>query len=430
MKMFWVALLPSPDDDRIAWGWRALQFSPRVAFVDEALLLEVEASERLFGGRKRLLKRLLKCPAPLSLAHWAQAATAHAALGLLRGLARGEAPPEHLPEGLALEHLSAARPHLGVLSRIGCSTWGQLRALPRAGLNRRFGPALLQALDAAWGERPERFDWITLPAAFDQKLELPMLATSAPELLWGTHRLLLQLQQWLQGRNLGMLAVELEWKLDLRRLDGRLLPSHEHIELRTAQPTQDIRHLVRLASEQLARTPLAAPANELRLRTLETVPWGGVPTSLLPEDVVKGERLHQLVERLSIRLGEGNVLVPETAADHRPEHMQHWRSARRGAGRVPPEAAADDDALLPPWLLRQPLRLQVKGEKPCYQGPLQLLTRARRVEGAWWDPSATEPVLRDYFVARSESAGLLWVYRERLHAGQDEPQWFLQGLYA
>ncbi len=408
-----------------------MQFSPRVAFVDEALLLEVEASERLFGGRRKLLRRLLKPPAPLAVAHWAQAVTAHAALGLLRCLAQGEAAPAAIPDDLPLPHLSAARPHLGVLSRIGCTTWGQLRALPRGGVNRRFGAGLLQALDAAYGERPERFEWLQLPAVFDQKLELPMLATSAPELLMGTHRLLLQLQLWLQARNLGLLAVELEWKLDLRRLDGKQLPSHEHIELRTAQPTQDIKHLMRLASEQLARTPLAAPANELRLRSLQTVPWGGIPASLLPEDVVKGERLHQLVERLSIRLGAGNVLVPETAADHRPECMQQWRAAREGLGAAgPAESDTEQDPLLPPWLLREPLRLQVKDDKPFYQGPLQLLTRERRVEAAWWEVSAAQPVLRDYFVARSAGAGLLWIYRERLDAGQAKPQWFLQGLYA
>jgi protein ImuB len=89
-----------------------------------------------------------------------------------------------------------------------------------------------------------------------------------------------------------------------------------------------------------------------------------------------------------------------------------------------------DDVLYPPWLLREPLGLQVKNDKPWYQGPLQLLTRARRIEAAWWDPQSTEPVLRDYFIARSEKAGLLWIYRERLAADQDHPQWFLHGLYA
>ncbi|HEU4702325.1 MAG TPA: methylenetetrahydrofolate reductase, partial [Conexibacter sp.] len=42
---------------------------------------------------------------------------------------------------------------------------------------------LLDALDAADGERPERYDWIALPEAFDRNLELPALATSAPELM-------------------------------------------------------------------------------------------------------------------------------------------------------------------------------------------------------------------------------------------------------
>ena len=59
-RMYWIALLPSHEDERIAWGWRALQFTPRVAQVDEALLLEASASLRLWGGRKGLLRRLLQ----------------------------------------------------------------------------------------------------------------------------------------------------------------------------------------------------------------------------------------------------------------------------------------------------------------------------------------------------------------------------------
>ena len=29
--MYWIALSPSHEDERTAWGWRALQFTPRVA---------------------------------------------------------------------------------------------------------------------------------------------------------------------------------------------------------------------------------------------------------------------------------------------------------------------------------------------------------------------------------------------------------------
>jgi protein ImuB len=244
-----------------------------------------------------------------------------------------------------------------------------------------------------------------------------------------TLHLLARLQTWLQGRNLGVLGLELEWTLDLRRLDGKPLPPTEKLALRTSQPTQDMRHLRRLASEQLARTAISAPANFLRLRTLETVPWGGRTTSLLPEDHKPGEKLHQLVERLSVRLGERNVTVASARQDHRPEAMQEWVPAIAGP-RTQSTECKEEDALYPSWLLREPLRLQVKGDQPFYQGALQLLTRARRIEAAWWDPSSTEPVLRDYFVARSGKAGLLWIFRERLSADQDHAQWYLHGLYA
>jgi protein ImuB len=428
--MYWIAVQASPDDDPVAWGWRALQFTPRVAFVDEALLLEAGASERLFGGRRVLLQRLLKDDGSgLQCRSWAVGPTALVALSLLRLKMRSKQWPEKLPDDLPLDTFTAARAHLHTLDRIGCTTLGQLRALPRAGISRRFGAELLQALDSALGERPERFAWIALPVSFDQNVELVSLATTAQDLMFAAQHLLTRLHAWLQARNLGVLALELEWTLDLRRLDGKLLPRTEKLELRTAQPTQEMQHLRRLASEQLARTSISAPANHLRLRTLQTVPWGGISTSLLPEDNKPGEKLHQLVERLSVRLGEQNVTVAQPLADHRPENMQRWVPAR-SAGAAAALKESVGDAIFPTWLLREPIRLQVKADKPCYHGPLQLLTRARRLEAAWWDPQEKEPVLRDYFIARTEAAGLLWVFRERLAADQDRAQWFLHGMYA
>lgn len=456
--MYWIALLPSHEDERCAWGWRALQFTPRVAHVDEALLLEASASLRLWGGRKRLLHRLLDECEPLAGAQWAQGPTALMALGLLRLKLRGEAAPARLPQDLPLEVLSEAREHVATLERTGCRSWGDLRALPRAGVARRFGAGLLDALDAAYGERPERYAWLQLPEAFDMKVELAALATTAPELMWSAQRLLTQLQVWLQARHRGVLALELEWTLDLRRLNGVRLPSHEQLVVRTAQPTQDIAHLRRLVGEHLSRAALSAPANHLRLRSLETLPWAGASKSLLPEDNVKGERLHQLVERLSVRLGEGNVLVPVAQADHRPEKMQRWEAARNSNAVAAVSKAASSsvtapdrerpalrrgdkrelprDALYPTWLLPQPLRLEVRGEKPQYLGPLRLLAGPQRLETGWWDALAQGPALRDYFIARSDQGGLLWVYRERLSAqagaeGESAPvRWFLHGIYA
>lgn len=427
--MHWIALRPTLEAEGQAWGWWALQFTPRVAWLEEALALEISASEQLFGGRKRLLRRLLLAP-DLGPAQWAGGSSSIVALALLRLKLQGQAPPATGIAGLPLDVLSAAAEHLPTLERIGCRTWGELRALPRSGIARRFGAGLLAALDLAWGEGPERHAWLTLPEHFDQRLELPMLATSAPELMDSARHLLAQLQFWLQARNRGVLALELEWTLDLKRLNGVHLPGHQQLAVRTAQPTQDMAHLRRLVGEQLARATLAAPANHLRLRSLETLPWAGASRSFLPQDNRKGEPLHQLVERLSVRLGEGNVVVAQACQDHRPERKQQWLPARQAV----PGAAPEPDALYPTWLLPQPLLLPMHGDVPCYGGPLQRLTRMYRVEGVWWEGGPS--TLRDYFVARSPEEGLVWIYRERpqqLGQGLERERqfrWYLQGLYA
>lgn len=436
--MCWIALSP-PEDQQQAWCWQALRFTPRVALDQGCVLLEVSSTLRLWGGLRALLARLLE-PGPLQPCQgWAQAGTAPVALALLQLKRQGRPRPAQLPDGLPLDTLAAAAPALAVLERTGCRRFGQLRALPRAGVARRFGAALLEALDQAYGERPSAYGWCRLPPVFDQNLELPALATAAPELLWAGQRLLDALQAWLRASQRGVLALELQWTHDLRRLDGRALARQDRLTLRTAQPTQGMAHLRRLLSEHLARTPLAAPANHLRLRTLEVAPLAGASTSLLPEEQRQGEPLHALVERLAARLGADRVLVPQLVADHRPECMQRWipaqqaREARKTpqAGVPSCEPLAPDAALYPAWLLREPLPLRMEGGQPVFHGPLQLLARPRRVDGpGWWDLSAPKPAVRDYRLARSERFGLLWLYCERPHSGEAAPRWFLQGAYA
>ncbi|AEG92581.1 hypothetical protein [Ramlibacter tataouinensis] len=433
--MHWIALWPSHEDELAAWGWRALQFTPRVAQVGRALLLEVSGSERLFGGRNRLLHQVLQddhgLAAPFA---WAQGATSLVALALLRLRLRGQPPPAVLPGGLPLEVLDAAQEHMATLARAGCNSWGGLRALPRGGVARRFGAALLEALDAAYGERPERHAWLALPQAFDLKLELPTLATGAPELMGTAQRLLAQLQAWLQARHRGVLALELEWTLDLKRLDGVRLPSHEQLAVRTAQPTQDLGHLRRLVGEHLGRARLAAPASQLRLRSLDTRPWAGASRSFLPEDNPQGEPLHQLVERLSARLGAHNVRMPQAQADWRPERMQRWVPAASPGPVQTAAAVQPGDVLYPSWLLPQPLPLEVRDNRPWYEGPLRLLTRRQRVETGWWEEGGA--VVRDCFIARSEQAGLLWIFCEHtVREGEGgwpkrHLRWYLQGWYA
>lgn len=458
--MHWIALQPQPDaamplspltDPLTALGWWALQFTPRVALLPGAVLLEVSASTRLWGGRAALLHRILKSNKPLAQVKYAQGATSLIAFGRLRSPADvATAAPDDLP----LASLLAAQPHLDTLARLGCRRWGQLRALPRAGVVRRFGAALVDALDQAYGQRPDVYPWLTLPEAFEGKLELPSPVDSAAALLFGGRRLLAQLQLWLQLRQQGVLAIELGWTLDARRHTERV----GALVLRTAEPASDTAHLQRLLAEHLSRVTLPAPALALRLRSLQTQRLAGISSSLLPEEQLSGDSLAQTLERLSARLGPERVLRLQARADHRPEHMQVWQNAivsgaikasgiRAGGQKQAEDQAARQtclstgpwaQALYPTWLLAEPLKLALHQQQPCYQGPLTLLSGPQRLESGWWaEPPAPQAcaaaTLRDYFVARSDNSPLLWIYRERLsgtNPAQPSADWYLHGVFA
>ena len=83
--------------------------------------------------------------------------------------------------------------------------------------------------------------------------------------------------------------------------------------------------------------------------------------------------------------------------------------------------------MYPTWLLPRPIELEVRNDVPHYQGPLHRPVRLYRMETGWWEEGG--PALRDYFIARSPQAGLVWVFRERSVRGK-KARWFLQGLYA
>ena len=477
-SMHWIAVQPlSPEgvdlpNDFLALGWWALQFSPKVARVNvnvnvgvgvgeaaagEVLVMEVSASERLFGGRTRLLACLFQSQGPAIPVRYARGSTSLIAISRL-ALPPNPSASRVAPDDLPLETLAAALPHLGTLARVGCTRWGELRALPRGGVVRRFGLDLLDALDRAYGLKPELYPWLVLPEVFEAKLELGHQIDAAPALMFGAQRLLKNLQLWLQLRHNGVLALELGWTMDARRNTA----TQGALTVRTAEPTQDIVHLQRLLGEHLAHTQLPAPVLYLHLRTLQTEKLAGKSASLLIEDLQKGDSLHQMLERVSARLGTDSVLQLQQRADHRPEHMQSWRpvfdafrliaenqmktgtkgikgSKNGNSGKLNDlnafSATSQDHQLYPTWLLIKPMALLVQNNIPFYLGPLTLLAGPQRIEAGWWGPAADDGdcALRDYYIARNLQTGLVWIYRERLggvaKSNASDTPWYLHGLF-
>lgn len=434
--MLWTALLlrPSASDPQSistdalqAVAVWALQFTPSVTVSGDAVLMEVEASARLFGGKRALRDRVVVEAALLGVAQVAWGPTSLAAHALARcGIENGfRRPLQEMLDRLPMECLTAVRPHATTLAQTGCRTLGDLRALPRAGLSRRFDKNLLVALDRAYGRAPEVHLWEVIPEAFSARYELPFRVDQAPALLEGARRLLLQMCGWLSARHAGVTAYTLRWCHDSMR--SRDAGEGGSIRIGTASPSRDIEHLCRLLAEHLAKVELLAPAGDLQLLADEVHDQKAINGSLLLDTVEEGESLHLVLERMAARLGPDAVRRCVTHEDHRQEWMSHWQPATAA---LPRKARPSTELPQPTWVLPNPLKLTVRNNRPVYQGELQLLAGPQCIEEGWWDrdeaAGAGRLVVRDYWLAESKHAGLLWIFQARL---EDGAAWFLHGTF-
>jgi protein ImuB len=417
-----------------------LQYTPLAADAEQAtLLLDIGASLRLFGGIRALCKKVLgsmrllgfsaslSC-APTARGAWllaqagADACTPRRSLSMTRLVTR----LDRLPVAL----LPSARPFLAWLDGIGCHTLGDLRHLPRPGLQRRCGKPLLDALDCAYGQAPELFEWIVAPPSFRARFEFFERIEHAEALLFGAQRLLLQMTGWLCSRQLAVTRISVQ----LEHERGRAAIAPSVIELMLAEPAWRDEHLVRLLKERLAAFSLCAPVLALVLEAAQVEPMLPPSESLFPEPGGTPADYHRLLELLVARLGADNVLHAAPLADYRPEMANAWVSVLQkvkttGVAAIAPGLPVGVMPALPrpSWLLAKPVALLMREHRPFYGSPLRMASPPERIEAGWWQG---ELVTRDYFVAQGQDHAHYWIYRERIGgASGAEPRWYLHGLF-
>ncbi|TMS56577.1 DNA polymerase Y family protein [Imbroritus primus] len=410
-----------------------LQFTPCVATaLDEAVLLEVSGSLRLFGGMRALCRLVrqtaqqLGCSTVLSCAP-----TAHGAWLLARGghgtrrtvrLTRLHARLDTLPTGV----LPEAGPEQAWLAGLGCRTLGALRRLPRAGLRRRCGPAMLDALDRAYGDTPALLDWLEAPPTFHARAELPDRMTHAEHAQHAADGLLAQMLGWLQVHQYAVT----HYTLYLEHERGRQAIAPTALEIALAEPTWQHAHLTRLLRERLAKLVLTAPILAVGLSVTQVQARAPLSETLFPEPGGTAQDHARLLELLAARLGPEHVLRARPQADHRPERANHWEPATLAVPRSARPASHPTTAPplpRPAWLLDAPIPLAVHGHAPHYGTPLRLMSPPERIESGWWDG---DTVMRDYYVAMDDGHACYWIYRERRSSQDHAPaRWYLHGLF-
>jgi len=389
------------------------ELAPRLATVTSQVVLshdlpglvgEVGASERLFGGVVGVREAVARAFADTAITwHEAVAPTPMAAevfaVAAPGALVTGRERLHELLGHLPVEALPLPVSVVTALQRMGVRRAGEVFALPRAGLARRFGNSILVLLDQLLGDRVDpRAAW-QAPVEFERHVAWDFAAPTAESLMFPMRRLLGDL-----AAHVGMLGVRATtWTLVLAHEDAQ--PTV--LEIGSAIGAADADALLLLTHERLLRTTWAGPVRGISLRLVSTRAAPAASRTLFPGPQEAAERADALIERLRARLGDGAVHGMSAVADPRPERAQR----RGGAGAT--RAVVARTPRRPVWLLAVP--------RPWHAGADQLLVGPERIEGGWWDgPDAR----RDYFRAVGAAGETVWVYQD-LRTGD----WYLHGLF-
>ena len=389
---------------------------------NDSVVLEIRGSFALFGGMQEFLRRARMAFAAVNARFdFGIAATPRAASWLARYCpGRYVWFADELPQvlrALTIETLVREEKPLRQLERSGIRTLGALMRLPRAGVARRFGPALLHKLDQALGQVPEPLALYSPPQSFDTTEELPLPASDWPRLAPLAEKLLQRLEHYLLRRQAATQRVQcLLW--------------HEHepatvLHIRLSRYERRAAQLLDLLEKHFEKTLLPAEVTALGIHCGEIHVIPAENLHLLDGRAAVEQQWSELVDRLAARMGERQLWRLNVHADHRPEKNNGVRSCIDAQRKLVPDrrsCPASMQDLTPFWLLPRPELLDEKENRPRWNGVLKLSRLPERIEQGWWDG---HDVKRDYYLARHPQGTKLWVFRDR-----GDRRWYLHGVFA
>ena len=436
---------PEPDQAALkALSDWCVRFSPAVAIdAPDGLFLDITGVAHLWGGEAAMLGDLRArlganglffraAVADTPGAAWALAHYGGTADILVAPGEQGEALAPLPPAALRLSPEAAAQ-----IQRLGLRTVGQLAALPRAPLARRFGAETLARLDQALGRAKEALTFRRPPtpwfarAAFAEPISTPEDLGRVSLDIAGT--LCARLEREGKGAR--------RFELSFHRLDGRAQTLSIGLSVAGRDP-------VRIAKLMAPKLESVDPGFGIEVATLAAhgvEPLSGRQIRLDSlRETTPQEALAPLVDRLINRLGEDRVWKTAPVESHVPE---------RSAAPAPPltpvaPQAWDPERPRPLRLFRRPeLVEQVIAPVPD-DPPLQfrwrgLLHRVRRAEGPeriaseWWKgtPDAVTEgqvrvdQIRDYYRVEDETGQRFWLYRAGPYQADTPARWWLHGVF-
>ena len=340
------------------------------------------------------------------------------------------------------------------LRRVGLKRVGNLYAMPRDALARRFGETVARLLDQALDELPEPLSPLGEVPSRRVRLSFAEPIAEPADLMLATERLTADLVLRLAREGTGARRLDLAF----HRVDGRV----ERIRIGTARPSRDPHHLAALFRERLDTIDPGLGIEDMILAAcaVESLPAEQIG---LPGHTAGNETsgIAPLLDRLGNRLGLAAISRLEPRESHIPE---------RASVRVSPSPTQPCELGPPSPAMRERVRSAAKGVRVKPAGglkprrpirlleppepveafwllpddpPFRFMWRRRRhrvlradgperIADEWWLPGASGEVdaIRDYYRVEDEEGRRFWLYRAGLHGGDHKPRWFVHGIFS
>jgi protein ImuB len=396
----------------------------------DGILLDVTGVPHLFGGEQPMMAEM---KARLGHYGFSLRVGQGATIGAAWALARYEAKELN---ALPVEALRIDGVATKTLRRLGLKTVGSLLAIPRAALARRFrgeslGENVLLRLDEMMGLREEPLNPLNPPTSFmaHRALMEPIIHAEGLEIVLGG--LVTLLCRDLEQAGKGALRLILK----LFRTDG----SRANLPAGFSTATHDPRHMLRVLKPKLEAVDAGFGIDAMTLEARETADAIRQQHGFLEDDSTLA--LEQLSDRVLNRHEQPFVALDDVES-HIPERAEIRKPAARAASPKPPPKPSRMAAAARPLLIFEaPESAKVIAAVP--DGPPMRLTWRRvtrrvvkaqgpeRVAPEWWRLTEGERP-RDYYMIEDEQGRRYWLYREGLYGepGEDQPKWFVHGLFA
>ncbi len=303
---------------------------------------------------------------------------------------------------------------------VGFKNIGELKKIPHASLQKRFGKKTLNYLLKLFNQQADPRDYFQPQENFHQSLEFNEVVHHRQGLLFPIKRLLNHLVNFLHLHQKN--AHCLRWQLfdtSKSSLEFKVVFSNSQISLN---------NYLELTQLNLEHYQLKEPIEGIAL-TADQLTSLNIETQALFEQVGAFKNNSHFMNKIRAKLGEKSCSQLTQKSHHLPEHASKL-SAEVSINpdkktKIPQQNDKPKESHIarvqpPTWLFSTPKPIRLIKRKLIFNGELKIVSPPQKIASYWWVNSSA----RDYYIAEHETGSLYWVFLDRL-----SKHWFLHGVY-